>query len=91
MQMNFSNTSRSVVTNLMAVTLFLVLMYCMTQSWRMVGGDSVVADFHQDTGLLTVPPFQLHLVLESYRKHLSTMQRTIPHLWLDLLVNMILD
>ena len=91
MQMKFRKTSRSAVTTLMAVTLYLVLMYCMTLSWRMVGGDLVVADSHRGTGLLTVPKFQLHLVLESYRKNLSTIQLIIPHLWLDLLVNMILD
>ena len=57
----------------------------------MVGGGLVVADFHRGTGLLTVPPFQLHIALESYSNYLSTQQLTIPHLWLELLVNMILD
>ena len=57
----------------------------------MVGGDLGVANFHQGIGLLTVPKFQLRLVLEGYRKYLSTQQLTMPHLWLDLLVNMILD
>lgn len=51
MQMNFRKNSRLAVTNLMAVTLFLVLTYCMTLSWRMVDGDLVVADSHRGTGL----------------------------------------